>query len=204
MAASSMPAGSRESRRARSTTTRRVTRSSSTLRAGPRPGGDPIEITAYERAVVGLEEEVTAAARPARAGGRTTCCESCSQGSNPKKYGARPGFSRKRVKAERERIEGVRVEIEGPGVRGCRDHARQVRCTGFETMPVAARKAGAGLATVCGSRQAGPGPAKRPSEARRAEKKRDAVCNSSIVHCRETRDFRGRGTGQQGGGVFGA
>ena len=68
----------------------------------------PVELTAWERGVTGIEEEVIRGGRVV--GHRMRRSESVLrlllQGANPKKYGPRPGFTRKRLmKWERKRIE---------------------------------------------------------------------------------------------------
>jgi AcrR family transcriptional regulator len=75
----------------------------------------PVELTAWERAVDGVDQEFAC-------GGEVHVRRRYSdgllrlllQGSNPKKYGARPGFTRKRLlKFERKRMEKeIKAEIE--------------------------------------------------------------------------------------------
>jgi hypothetical protein len=78
----------------------------------------PLELTAYERAVVGHEEEVIRGGKVV--GTRTRRSDYMLrvllQGADPRKYGSRPGFSRKRLlKSERKRIEQeVRAEMAEP------------------------------------------------------------------------------------------
>jgi hypothetical protein len=75
----------------------------------------PIELTAYERAVIGVEEDVIRGGKvvATRMKRSDYMLRVLLQGSNPKKYGPRPGFTRKRlVKEERKQIEReVRAEI---------------------------------------------------------------------------------------------
>ena len=80
-----------------------------------RVSGTPAELTAWSRAVEGVEQ-------PFACGGQVHVRRRYSdgllrlilQGSNPKKYGPNPGFKRKRLlKVERKRIEReLRAEIE--------------------------------------------------------------------------------------------
>jgi hypothetical protein len=68
----------------------------------------PIELTAYERAVVGQEEPVIRGGKVVGTRIRRSdyMLRVLLQGSSPKKYGARPGFGRKRLAAfERKQIE---------------------------------------------------------------------------------------------------
>lgn len=68
----------------------------------------PIELTAYERAVVGHEEPVIRGGQVVGTRIRRSdyMLRILLQGSNPKKYGPRPGFTRKRLlKFERKQIE---------------------------------------------------------------------------------------------------
>jgi AcrR family transcriptional regulator len=75
----------------------------------------PVELTAWERAVDGIDQQFAC-------GGEVHVRRRYSdgllrlllQGSNPKKYGARPGFTRKRLlRHERKRMEKeIRAEIE--------------------------------------------------------------------------------------------
>lgn len=78
----------------------------------------PIELTAYERAVVGHEEDVIRGGKVVGTRIRRSdyMLRILLQGANPKKYGPRPGFSRKRLlKAERKQIERqVRAEMAEP------------------------------------------------------------------------------------------
>jgi hypothetical protein len=76
----------------------------------------PIELTAYERAVVGYEEPIIRGGKVVgtRIKRSDYMLRVLLQGSNPKRYGPRPGFSRKRLlKFERKQIEReVRAELE--------------------------------------------------------------------------------------------
>lgn len=78
----------------------------------------PIELTAYERAVVGVEEEVIRGGKVVgtRIKRSDYMLRVLLQGANPRKYGPRPGFRRKRLlKAERRQIEReVRAEMARP------------------------------------------------------------------------------------------
>lgn len=70
--------------------------------------GTDIELHAWERGVVGVEEEVIAYGKVVGTRIRRSdmILKLLLQGSKPKKYGARPGFTRKRLaKAYREEIE---------------------------------------------------------------------------------------------------
>jgi hypothetical protein len=87
--------------------------------AALRMSGTPVELTAWQRAVEGVEQEFAC-------GGQVhvrRCYDAgllrlLLQGSNPKKYGPRPGFKRKRLlKHERKQMEReIRAELaeEGP------------------------------------------------------------------------------------------
>ncbi|HEX8222451.1 MAG TPA: hypothetical protein VF605_01390 [Allosphingosinicella sp.] len=78
----------------------------------------PIELTAYERAVVGVEEDVIRGGKVVgtRMKRSDFMLRILLQGSNPKKYGPRPGFTRKRIlKAERKHMEReIRAEMTEP------------------------------------------------------------------------------------------
>jgi hypothetical protein len=68
----------------------------------------PIELTAYERAVIGVEEDVIRGGKVVgkRMKRSDYMLRVLLQGSNPKKYGPRPGFTRKRLlRHERKQIE---------------------------------------------------------------------------------------------------
>ena len=68
----------------------------------------PIELTAYERGVVGIEEDVIRGGQVVGTRIRRSdyMLRILLQGSNPKKYGPRPGFRRKRLlKFERKQME---------------------------------------------------------------------------------------------------
>ena len=74
----------------------------------------PLEIAAWKRGVTGIEEQVAVGGRMVTRIKRSdSILRLLLQGSNPKKYGPRPGFSRKRLlKHERKEIEReVRAEI---------------------------------------------------------------------------------------------
>ena len=79
-----------------------------------RMSATPLEITAWQRAVEGIEEQVVVGGRIMY---RTRYSEGLLrlllQGSNPKKFGPRPGFKRKRLlKHERKEMEReIRAEI---------------------------------------------------------------------------------------------
>ncbi|HWT13222.1 MAG TPA: hypothetical protein VN231_10755 [Allosphingosinicella sp.] len=85
------------------------------VRAALRMAATPVEITAWQRAVEGVEQ-------PFACGGEIHVRRRYSdgllrlllQGSNPKKYGTRPGFTRKRLlEHERKRMERrIRAELE--------------------------------------------------------------------------------------------
>ena len=75
----------------------------------------PLEIAAWKRGVTGIEEQVAVGGRMVTRIKRSdSILRLLLQGSNPKKYGPRPGFSRKRIlKHEKKEIERqVRAEIE--------------------------------------------------------------------------------------------
>jgi hypothetical protein len=77
--------------------------------------GAPVELTAWERAVEGVEEEIAVGGKMVK---RRRYSENLLrlllQGSNPKKYGPRPGFKRKRLlRHERKQMEReIRAELE--------------------------------------------------------------------------------------------
>jgi hypothetical protein len=75
----------------------------------------PVELTAWERGVTGIEEDVIRGGQVigTRLKRSDSVLRLLLQGANPAKYGPRPGFSRKQLtKLERERIgEEVRAEI---------------------------------------------------------------------------------------------
>lgn len=76
--------------------------------------GTEIELMAWERGVVGVEEEVICGGKlVTRVRRSDSVLRLLLQGANRKKYGPRPGFSRKRLRAwERDEIEReVRHEI---------------------------------------------------------------------------------------------
>jgi len=76
--------------------------------------GAPLELVAWRRAVEGVEREFACGGQVyTRRIYSDSLLRLLLQGSNPKKYGARPGFTRKRLaKAERKQIEHeVRAEM---------------------------------------------------------------------------------------------
>jgi hypothetical protein len=80
-----------------------------------RMSATPVEITAWQRAVEGVEQEFACGGQVhVRRRYDSSLLRLLLQGSNPRKYGARPGFKRKHLlKHERKRIEReVRAEIE--------------------------------------------------------------------------------------------
>jgi|GEM_PF-1084616 len=87
----------------------------------------PIELTAYERAVVGVEEDVIRGGKVVGTRMRRSdyMLRVMLQGSNPKKYGPRPGFKRKRLlKFERKQIERevvARMQVQTPKIEAVRD-----------------------------------------------------------------------------------
>jgi hypothetical protein len=87
----------------------------------------PIELTAYERAVVGIEEDVIRGGKVVGTRIRRSdyMLRVMLQGSNPKKYGPRPGFKRKRLlKFERKQIErevAARMQAQEPSIEAVRD-----------------------------------------------------------------------------------
>jgi hypothetical protein len=153
----------------------------------------PLELTAYERAVVGIEEEVIRGGKVVGTRMRRSdyMLRIMLQGANPKKYGARPGFTRKRLlKFERDRIERevrARIRDEANGGRG-RDAKTMLddlatRLAEIEDGQSEARRAagwtdlGCGVSVPPGWQWVGEGD---PTEAVAQEaKKSDAVCNSS-------------------------
>lgn len=79
----------------------------------------PVELTAYERAVEGVTEQVICGGKViTRIRYSDSLLRLLLQGSNPKKYGPRPGFTRKRLlKQERRQIEKelrARIAAERP------------------------------------------------------------------------------------------
>jgi hypothetical protein len=79
-----------------------------------RMSGTPVELTAWQRAVEGVEEEYCVGGEVrVRRRYDSNLLRLLLQGSNPKKYGARPGFKRKRLlRHERKQMEReVRAEI---------------------------------------------------------------------------------------------
>jgi hypothetical protein len=80
-----------------------------------RMSATPVEITAWQRAVEGVEQEFACGGQVhVRRRYDSSLLRLLLQGSNPKKYGARPGFKRKQLlKYERKRMEReIRAEIE--------------------------------------------------------------------------------------------
>jgi hypothetical protein len=148
----------------------------------------PLELTAYERAVIGTEEPVIRGGKVVgtRIKRSDYMLKVLLQGADPKKYGPRPGFTRKRIlKAERKQIEReVRAEMAEPRMsfedaieeldkaldaHGHRTGARR-REEGWTDL-------GGGVWIPPGWVWAGEGD---PSEAvARLTEKDDAVCNSS-------------------------
>ena len=83
-------------------------------RVALRMSGTPVEITAWQRAVEGVEQEYAVGGEVrVRRRYADGLLRLLLQGSNPKKYGPRPGFKRKRLlKHERREMEReVRAEI---------------------------------------------------------------------------------------------
>lgn len=79
-----------------------------------RMSATPIELTAWQRAVEGVEQEFACGGQVhVRRRYDSSLLRLLLQGSNPRKYGARPGFKRKHLlKHERKEIEReVRAEI---------------------------------------------------------------------------------------------
>ena len=76
-------------------------------RAALRMSGTPVELTAWQRAVEGVEQEFACGGQVyVRRRYDAGLLRLLLQGSNPKKYGPRPGFKRKRLlKHERKQIE---------------------------------------------------------------------------------------------------
>lgn len=72
-----------------------------------RMSATPVEITAWQRAVEGVEQEFACGGQVhVRRRYDSSLLRLLLQGSNPRKYGARPGFKRKHLlKQERKRIE---------------------------------------------------------------------------------------------------
>jgi hypothetical protein len=76
--------------------------------------GAPVELTAWERAVEGFEEEIAVGGQLVkRRRYDSNLLRLLLQGSNPRKYGPRPGFKRKRLlRHERKQMEKeIRAEI---------------------------------------------------------------------------------------------
>lgn len=83
--------------------------------AALRMSATPIELTAWQRAVEGVEQEYCVAGEVrVRRRYDSSLLRLLLQGSNPKKYGPRPGFKRKRLlRHERREMEReIRAEIE--------------------------------------------------------------------------------------------
>jgi hypothetical protein len=83
-------------------------------RTATRMSATPLELTAWTRAVEGVEREFACGGQVyTRRIYSDSLLRLLLQGSNPKKYGQRPGFTRKRLaKAERRQIEReVRAEM---------------------------------------------------------------------------------------------
>lgn len=77
--------------------------------------GGPVELTVWERAVEGVEEEVAVGGRMVkRRRYDSHLLRLLLQGSNPKKYGPRPGFKRKRLlRYERKQMtREIKAELE--------------------------------------------------------------------------------------------
>lgn len=105
-----------------------------------RMSGTPIELTAWARAVDGVEQEyVVAGEVRVRRRYDAGLLRLLLQGSNPKKYGPRPGFKRKRLlRHERKQMEReIRAEI-GSTMRAtteetCKALAKRLRAFGIRT-----------------------------------------------------------------------
>jgi hypothetical protein len=77
--------------------------------------GAPVELTAWERAVEGVEEEIAVGGKMvSRRRYSENLLRLLLQGSNPKKYGPRPGFKRKRLlRHERKQMKReIEAELE--------------------------------------------------------------------------------------------
>jgi hypothetical protein len=88
----------------------------------------PLELTAFERGVVGIEQEVVVGGRlVTRVKHSDAALRLLLQGANPKKYGPRPGFKRKRLlKHERKQMEReIRAEIASQEKRWTFDEAME-------------------------------------------------------------------------------
>jgi hypothetical protein len=148
----------------------------------------PIELTAYERGVVGVEEDVIRGGKVVGTRIRRSdyMLRILLQGSNPKKYGPRPGFTRKRLlKFERRQIEReviARMAEREPGVDAVRDEIL-TRLGAIRAHREDKRRAegwtelGCGVWIPPGWVCAGEGDPRDPLAAE--GEKRDAVCNSS-------------------------
>ncbi len=148
----------------------------------------PIELTAYERATVGHEEPVIRGGKIVGTRIRRSdyMLRILLQGSDPKKYGPRPGFTRKRLlKFERKQIEReVRAEMAEPKMSfddAIASLDEKLRHLGERTD---ARRRAEGWTELSGSVWVPPGwvwtGEGDPREAVAGlEKKDDAVCNSS-------------------------
>jgi hypothetical protein len=82
--------------------------------AALRMSGTPVELTAWQRAVEGVEQEYCVGGEVrVRRRYDSNLLRLLLQGSNPKKYGPRPGFKRKRLlRHERKQMEReIRAEI---------------------------------------------------------------------------------------------
>lgn len=100
----------------------------------------PVELTAWERGVVGVEEEVVICGKLVpRIKRSDSVLRLLLQGANPKKYGARPGFKRKRLlKHERKQMEReIRAEISSQFVsdedEACAALAKRLKAFGVRT-----------------------------------------------------------------------
>jgi AcrR family transcriptional regulator len=97
------------------------------VRLALRMAGTTVELMAWERGVEGIEEDVVRGGKVV--GTRLKRSDSILrlllQGSNPEKYGPRPGFSRARLlKHERQRIEAevlARIAAQEPDIESVRD-----------------------------------------------------------------------------------
>jgi hypothetical protein len=148
----------------------------------------PLELTAYERAVVGQEEPVVRGGKVVgtRMKRSDYMLKVLLQGANPRKYGARPGFTRKRMlKFERKQMEREIYAGISAAERSGKDAVESIlaKIENIERHRDQKRRAQGWTALACGVwvppgwAWAGKGD---PNDAAAEDmKKIDAVCNSS-------------------------
>ena len=120
-----------------------------------------VEIMAWERGVVGIEEEVVRYNKVVTVRKRSdSILRLLLQGANPKKYGPRPGFSRKRMlKHERQQMEReIRAEIKAKrpsSISRWKCWRSSLRPSPKETLGRSSRPAGQGPRKATGYRPGG-------------------------------------------------